>query len=402
MGRNLTLLLVLVSVLVSSCSDSKKTTLLENASIVGKLEKTAYGDMISLDPTLLKDSVVFPISHFMGDIEIVKLDNRDEALISETAVIISENYILTGNSSRTKTPCKLFDIKGKYIGDVGAIGQGPGEYNNIYSMQIDEKSKRIYLLPWQSDNLLVYDLLGNVLEPIKLPYRANKGVFKVEGNKLTVAVIPFPNIPTVAWVQTLDGEILHEIPAGHLTTAFDFSNEIESKQNTADMDLSFWFWPTRIDTLYHIDTEKGVLVPKFTVNFDENNMEPHSYAEWPDYYMGNTKIIYTTSYSNNAGDTFSENVGSKNEYYIVDKKTLKGALLRIENDYWGGNEEWPIYLFNKGYYSLNMDPGNFEEWIDKKLKSDSLKDDLRLKLTEIRKSISADDNNYILYAKMKK
>jgi len=402
--EKLALIPFLFLLLGTGCENKKGTSYWENAPVVA--ERVSLGDrgeMIALDPALLRDTITFPISYFMEEMEIVKLDGSDGALVDEAPLIISDNYILLKNSSQSQTPCKLFDKKGKFIGDVGKIGQGPGEYQNIYSMQIDETSKRIYLLPWMGDNLLVYDLDCQSLPPIRLPYRANKGIFKVEGDKVTVAVLPFPNIPTLAWTQTLEGEVLYEIPANHLHVAYDFSNEIESSQNTSDMDLSFWFWPTRIDSLYHIDTERGILLPKFTANFKEEDMEPHSYLEWPGYFVGNTKVIYTSSISDDAGNSATKNIGTKNEFYIVDKNSLKGAFLRIENDYWGGAvEEWPIFLFNRGYYARNMDPGNMEEWIDKTLKSKKLADPVRQKLTRIKESIGPDDNNYIVYAKMKR
>lgn len=391
-----------VALLGTACNGKKGISYWENAPVVAEIVNANGAKLISFDPALLKDTITIPISHLMEEIEIVKLDESDEALVGEDPIVISENYILVKNSSRTQTPCKLFDKKGNFIGNVGAIGQGPGEYRNIYSMQIDEVGGKIYLLPWFGDNLLAYDLKGQPVTPIKLPYRANKGIFKVKGDKVTVAVLPFPDIPVVAWIQTLEGDVLQEMPAGSLAVARDFSNEIISSQNTPDMDLSFWFWPTRIDTLYHINAEQGTLEPRFTANFDVDNMEPHSYAEWPDYFVGNTKVIYESSSMTADGKTSTQSVGTKNEYYVVDKKTLKGAFLRVENDYWGGIEEWPIYLFDKGYYARNMDPGNMEEWIEKMLKSDRISDQLRQKLTGINGAIGANDNNYVIYAKMKR
>lgn len=403
-NKKMGLALVLVACLTVACSEKKDAAYWEHAPVVAE----KVGDLIALDPALLKDTIVFPLSFFAEAIEIVKLDDRDEALVYPTPVMLSENFILA-QSGKPNTrsfeewqasipmPCKLFDKKGNYIADIGAIGQGPGEYQTIYSMQIDEKGERIYLLPWQSDQILTYDLKGNFLEPIRLPYRANKGVFKVEGDRVTVAVLPFPQIPLVGWTQTLAGEVIHEIPAGHLAMEFDFSNEIMSAENTGAMDLSFWYWPARVDTLYHINTANGSLTPQFTARFKEDRLEPHSYVEWPDYFVGNTSTIVTVTDGNG-----QRQEGQKPTYYIVDKKTLRGAFYRVENDYLGGEDmDWPMGLFNKGYYARNMDPGNLEEWIEKLLKSEALPAPMREKLTDIQKTIGPDDNNYVVYAKMK-
>ncbi|MDL2208555.1 6-bladed beta-propeller [Parabacteroides sp. OttesenSCG-928-O15] len=390
----------------SSCNQAKRGIYLNESPVVAEKVMVGGEEVIVLNPALLKDTVIFPLSHFVEDIEILKLDDREEALIYPSPVEISDNYILVKSGmsqqgdyySRVRIPCKLFDKKGNFISDIGAIGQGAGEYQLIYAMQLDEKNQRVYLMPWQTNSILVYDLQGNVLDPIPLPYRSNKGVFKVEGDRVTVAVLPFPAVPLVAWVQNLQGEVLHEIPRGHLEMDFDFSNEIESSQNTAAMDLSFWFWPTRQDSLYHIDAEKGRLIPRFTCTFEKDKLEPHSYGEWTNHFVGNTSTIVHVT-----GPDGHKTEGKTPAYYIVDKETLRGSYFRIENDILGGEAiEWPLGVFNKGYYALNMDPGNLEEWIETLLKGDKLSEKMRARLTQIQETIDPEDNNYILYAKVKK
>lgn len=401
---------VTLSVLVlCSCGGSKDVSMWENAPVVASKTTVNGESMITFDPSLLKDTIVFPLSHFMEELNFVKLDDKDEALIYSAPVKISDNYILVGSGRpRTTTmeeyraavpmPCKLFDKKGNFIADIGAIGQGPGEYKLIYSMQLDEKNQRVYLMPWQTDKILVYDFTGKFLDPIRLPYRTPKAVFKVEGDKVAVAIIPFKSNPSVAWVQTLTGEVLHEIPSGHFEVA-DFSNEVSSSQNTDAMDITFWNYPARVDTLYHINMQAGKLVPRFTIKFDTETPEQHSYMEWPDYFTGNVNdFVYISDESGNR-----KVEGKAPVFYLIDKKTLKGNYYRIENDYMGGERIGnPTYLFSNGYYIRNMEPGSLMEWIEKVLESDRLDEKMRKKLTDLQSTIDDDDNNYIVYAKMKK
>ena len=92
-------------------------------------------------------------------------------------------------------------------------------------------------------------------------------------------------------------------------------------------------------------------------------------------------------------------------YYIVDKNTLKGAFFVLENDFLGGEEiGWPIYVISGEYYSRNADPGNLKDELEELLKTNkNLSSEMKAKLTKLKDSITADnDNNYILYAKMKK
>lgn len=48
---------------------------------VAKLTNTPNGPLISCDLKALKDTVNFPLSQLTEELQIVKLDNRDEALI---------------------------------------------------------------------------------------------------------------------------------------------------------------------------------------------------------------------------------------------------------------------------------------------------------------------------------
>ena len=97
-------------------------------------------------------------------------------------------------SNNKQTPYKLFDRTVKFITNIGSYGQGPNEYQNTYAEQLDEANNRIYILPWQSSKILVFDLKGNALDPIPLCLRVPKGKFRVNTAKseVTVKVLPFP------------------------------------------------------------------------------------------------------------------------------------------------------------------------------------------------------------------
>lgn len=113
---------------------------------VAKLTNTPNGPLISCDLKALKDTVNFPLSQLTEELQIVKLDNRDEALIGGwIRTTVGEKYILVSNNKQT--PYKLFDRTGKFITNIGSYGQGPNEYLNTYAEQLDEANNRIYILP---------------------------------------------------------------------------------------------------------------------------------------------------------------------------------------------------------------------------------------------------------------
>lgn len=154
------------------------------------LKQAGTDSIVVLDVGLIKDTMQIRLSQLVDDLEIIKLETRDTALVKSGYMAVSDQYMLLGSYLM---PCKLFDKNGTFLRQIGGLGQGPGEYTNIYDAQIDEVNNRIYMLPWTSNQLLVFDLDGNILPPIPLPARVPKGVFRVDTKKnlLTMGILPF-------------------------------------------------------------------------------------------------------------------------------------------------------------------------------------------------------------------
>ena len=111
----------------------------------------------------------------------------------------------------------------------------------LYDDQIDEKNNRIYLLPWTTNKILVFDMQGNALPPIPLPNRIPKGVFNIDTQKgqLTMGMIPFKwleNNMTV-WQQDFKGNILQQVNGEQFYVGDDYSNEVYNTKNTTSFDF---------------------------------------------------------------------------------------------------------------------------------------------------------------------
>lgn len=383
-------------------SSAKGKDLLADCPTVGQYVQTGDDKILSCDETLLADTIRFPLSYFAEDIEIIKLDNRDEALVGQTGITVSDHYLLM-HSGYPPTAFKLFDRKGNYIADVGAVGQGPGEYKFVYDAQIDEQNQRIYLMPWQSDNLLVYDMKGKALDPIPLGIRCPKAKFKVDPVKGTITVfsLPWPQVPVFAWTQDMSGKHLQETSAPHLAVTPNFNTEVCHYSNVEKvLDFSLYCMdPTRVDSLYHYDTANSQLKPVFTFRHKVTDPVPwHGYVEWPNHFVGNFSGPPVVK-QHEHGTTMTP---GETYHYIIDKKTGKGAYFKMYNDYFGDLEiGYPSYAFSEGYFIRNMEPGALLEEIEKALKNPDLSEAMRKKLTDLQGTISEEDNNYVIMARMK-
>ncbi|MEX2564420.1 MAG: 6-bladed beta-propeller [Cyclobacteriaceae bacterium] len=85
---------------------------------------------------------------FLGSIKDVKL-HRDRLFVSDTRI-------------------SIFDIEGNFIQLLGKQGEGPGEYQRVNSMDIDEDSGRIFVSAY--NKLLIYGPDYELIEERKLGY----------------------------------------------------------------------------------------------------------------------------------------------------------------------------------------------------------------------------------------
>lgn len=384
--------------LLVSCSPSpeKEGDAWDKSPVVGKTVTVGTDTMLVCDRGLLTKTVSFPLSRLTDSLEIIPLDNREEALVGNNHVTISDHYLLVWG--REPTPFKLFDRKGRFLTNIGGFGQGPGEYQFVYDAQIDEASNRIYLQPFHYPNLLTFDLEGNVLPPVPLCLTPPKARFRLHptDSTLIVAVLPFPGVPAVVWVQDLKGKRIQFVEPGHLAAPQDYSNELVSARNTDAFDLLVdCIIPTRVDTFYHYLYDENRLAPRFTLNFKEDPLPWHMYLELPDYFAGS--ISYPVQKSEYI------TVSSPAQYYLIDKKTLRGAFVQMENDYLGGYEieDW-AYAFNDGYFCRNMEPAVLKTHLEKALEKNQHDEATRKELEQRIQTLDENQNNYILIAPLKK
>ena len=377
---------------------------------VAKQKHTDNHQVIVCDLSLMKDTIVLPLSYLTETMCIVKMDDRAGMLLPGTNVTIGNDHILVAGSYLFgKIPHKLFDKSGKFIVDIGAFGRGPGEYQReIFHQQLDEKNNRIYLLPWDSNRILVYDLKGNPLDPIRLPTIIHIGIFRVNFVDSIVSIIVAPVSdrrisapPTThfAWSQDLSGRLIKGLSLSpKYLPIFDMSrfdaNYINSFGNTKAQDIYFSTWfNLRQDTLYHYDIQTNQLTPQFTIEKKKKNLI-NNFCELPNHYLGNTSELREAMPP--GLDVFNC------KYFLVEKTSLKGSYIKLENDFLCNMVvNQPAYFFHDGYFVVNYEPIQLLEELENTLANKKMTSEMREKLIELKSSIKETDNNYILYAKLK-
>lgn len=402
--------MVAMSIALAACSGDNRNQIgsggnwsqIENLPVVAHSIEVDGHDVTVCEMDLLKDTVNLPLSFWLDGLQVVKLDGKDEALVGQGPVCVSENYILVGRVNNV--PCKLFRKDGTFVGKVGNIGQGPGEYTMVYDMQIDEKAGHVYLLPWNARSIFVYNLQGEYLKNIPLNGKYEKlivpkGKFKVDAakNRVAVVLLPFDYLPVVAWIQDMEGNFIHEITGKHLKLKPDFSNEVLSSKTAVDaLDVHlFAFWELKPDTLYHLNMADGKLQPKFTLNYGQREISMHDYFELPQHFVGT--LVKPKKVNDNMYETKDEC------HWMVDKQSKRGAYFRVVNDYLDGElMKYMPWACKEGYYTMNVEPSVLADRIEKGMKNRTeMTQEERETLGRLLDQIGENDNNYVFIGKLR-
>lgn len=335
------------------------------------------------DFSKVKDTLTVPLSELLDDCKLVRFENSDTALFKFVMPVISDNYI----GIRQRGAFKLFDHNGKFICDAGAVGQGPGEYQNLYDEAIDEKNGFIYLAPFfGSTKILKYDLKGKFIEGLDFGEKLNKPKIGLnEDGTISVVHLCFKGENTFfAAHVNKDGTVQkYSVPDEQKVDVVDkegnrvgFNGEIWAYQNVPD----FTFATTSVDTVFNYNEKKNKLEPRFVLDLTSlGENKPYSISrEMPNHFM-----------------TYVWSKGT----ILVNKKTQTATYVNFVNDYFG-NMKAPSN-FIKGWFFHMFEPSVLEERIDARLAESNCSDKDRELLEKLKSTLNENDNNVMFIGKLK-
>lgn len=348
--------------------------------------------------TSAPEQVTLIASDVLDDIELVKLENSDEAVVGRGNVWVTDKRILIYSDDEVKQ----FDRSGKYLGKVGAKGQGPGEYSIApYYMDADEKAGRIYMMQYNAKNIFVYDTDGKYIESIPLAQEVNKGFFTVDNEKgtVTIAALLFHSDenPTPVWTQDMKGNVISSVFKPDITVVPDFSSEIYRGLNAGNEDFTYSLFriDAKADTLYNYSD--GRLTPAFTFDFGDE-VPMHYFRAFPQFYVvvtfGTPEQVSESTY-----------VLPSNAPFVIDRATLHGAPAVLMFDNFGTltmDRGW-TGCSNPEYLAWNLDPGDLLACLEAAPESHPLATEEGMaRMKELKESIDPDDNNYVIIGRWKR
>lgn len=376
------LLLLLCSELtLSSCSHHKK-----DDSLTVQIEENDTLFVCDLSKVNNKKEVC--LSDWIEEFMVVRFENTDTALIKAWKVYITDHYI--GILQSALSPFKLFDHTGKFICDIGGIGQGVGEYTMLYSGAIDEKHAAVWLAPFTGTSLWKYNLKGKHICTVQT-YKMNKPQIRCEPDgSLTLTHLCFAGISEFQYLNLFNPDSLYYVkpikyqavqPRDNKGNYVGFNHEVWSYNNSSD----FSYMTTSSDTLYSYNRLTMRTTPRFTTLHHPNDY--CIYNELPSCFLVNI-ILSNTSLAKH-----------KSNMIVVGKNRMHSYYVEIVNDFLGHLPVSGVVNFSNGWYYEMFEPYQLIELIQKHL---SFKDGSDKEVLEkMLHSINEDGNNILFMGKLK-
>jgi len=348
-------------------SDTVSTIMLnDNEIIVSYLDK------------LKADTVEILLSDLVEGCELVQLEYTEEALFQPWKTTITEKYIGITQEERYRGSYKLFSRSGKFLCNIGSIGQGPGEYFLICDDVIDEKNELIYLAPFIGTNkILVYNTSGRFLKNIEMPQLMIGPQLFLSGDTLTVAYIGSTNDKSmVSQINIKSGQVLNDVTTQIPQLGYTIFYNSRNMQHIFDITHSAY------DTLYHFNNSNCSLRPIFAMSGDLYE------KPFKDHCQLNKHFVLTTI---------------RNKGLIAtDLKHKRSSWAKVKNDYFGNLVvPYATDIFYNGYFVYNIQPEQLMEEIKKRLSESSCTEKDRQELQKTLSTLKEDTNNVVFIGKLK-
>lgn len=176
MNRLLICILCIVVSFVSSCDYVVRERIMaqfemydgERLSLgVNDVSYEDTSDVIKIPPIEVDHTYEAILEDVIDSIYVVPLETTEEsflAVISKVKIYNDIIYVLDGKSNVIKS----FAKDGSFIGQIGKVGQGPGEYNSPMDFFVDDRG--IVVFDNAQCKLLIYDKNLRYVEDKRLPF----------------------------------------------------------------------------------------------------------------------------------------------------------------------------------------------------------------------------------------
>ena len=266
-------ILFLATAAFSACSSSPKP---ENKEVNTPSEKSFYELDLSKDFSG-SDNQTLLLSDIVEDVEYVKLETTDDCLVAGSVVgFITNDDIYTLNNYSDYKLLRFDRKTGKFISQIGSIGQGPKEMIN--PCFVFAKDSLVYVTSTSTDKVYVYTNENQFIRSV--PFCKDRSSFE-DGVGQTISVIDHQYIvrhpgqlqSQLNYNQYMAAEVI-DMNSNRLFAMRDTS-DVYGIMLTLDWDPVRWYYKGNINfynepdrTVYAVT--KDSIIPRYHFNLGDN------------------------------------------------------------------------------------------------------------------------------------
>ncbi len=416
MKKFVSLLIISLFIVCSGCNS--KNRVLKEIKIDG--QKIT---VINLDQVPKQERVI-PLSELFSDFQEIPLETREECLIQNTMIELSEDDIFVGTQN-FPGPARLyrFDMNGKFLNEIGRPGRGPGEHSGYMQdfIRYYDKDSTIIVV-WNADNPQLFNLRGQLLQIIQWPYHRMMDIYKLgneewfstgsaggrpHSQKDSVLLVFYNNEGTISRVipRTTFPEATRKgfIPTPWDNSVWDYKGKIKV------------FLPG-IDTIYTLENRElipaGILLSgNKSLPYDKILSQEELKGKYRIRILAETEynwfieksVINSVKLIQYAPNTWGGQFDEDSRIIIIDKKSGNAAQCKFKDDLYGFFPEEAISYITwhrSGKLFLALPPVNIQDMI----KEYELKGNVPSAIAErlkLIKQIKEDDNPVIFLFTLK-
>ena len=247
--------------------------------------ETAESKMLELDIDLDKNTL--PFDSLMDFVSFVKLETTEDNLIGGISqILFVNNKIIVVDFDVSKT-ITVYDESGKYLNNIGKLGQGPGEYAYLGHVFLTPDRSTVVVVDMGSGNLKYFGLEGNFIKSVKFPFWFSRCEFI--NDNIIAGHYSGGNMVQKNNVSYKPQLIITDLKGNILSSGFQsfYSKNFTSTtfMPLRKFDNEVIYCPPFSDTIYHV-SEKG-LCPLYHLNIQraspiiiDNNTTDNSWEEY--------------------------------------------------------------------------------------------------------------------------
>lgn len=161
-------LFIIVALFLSCRKNSQNLTKEIGGISILKNIKESVGESVEVHIDL--NNHCLPFDSLMKKVSYVKLETTGDNLIGGISqLLFVDNKIIVVDAEKSKT-ITVYDGKGHYLYKIGTFGQGPMEYGSLDHVAITPDKEMLVLTDLSSRRLTYYNIDGNYVKSVKLPY----------------------------------------------------------------------------------------------------------------------------------------------------------------------------------------------------------------------------------------